>query len=93
MTQTNRKPVDRLAYLRESIRRLETEEEQLRSEFIAGEHDPIGDEYQVVIVKSEASRVEVKALRSTMTPEEVQPYLRKVPVVTVRTELRDDDAA
>jgi hypothetical protein len=79
MTQNSRKPADQLADIREAIKRLQIEEDQLRSEFVAGKHELTGDEYQVVIVKTDSSRVDVKMLRSTLAPDELRPFLKTVP--------------
>ena len=87
-SQINRKAADRLADIREKIRLLEDEENQLRHEFIDGEHDTIGDEYQVVITTRETERVDTKALRRDLSPKQLKPYLKTLPTTFVRTERR-----
>lgn len=87
-SQTNRKAADRLADIREKIRALEEEESQLRRELINGDHDLLGDDFQVVITTQETERVDTKAIRRDLSPNELKPYLMVVPMTFVRTERR-----
>jgi hypothetical protein len=86
--QSNRKPADRLAEIREQIRALEVEEAELRQSFLDGEHDLVGDDHQVIITASVMERIDVKSLRRDFNPSALRPYLKTTNTTFVRTELK-----
>src|ERR1700745_3654157 len=70
--QTNHHPADRLADIREQIRILKAEEEELREGFIAGDLDLDGarDDYTVVVEQKVNERIDLRRMREHV-PESV----------------------
>jgi hypothetical protein len=68
------KPADRLAELRDQMRLLKDEEQQLREAFIAGA-DPVGDDYTVTVDRKTIERVDLDAMRQHIAEEVWKPFL------------------
>jgi hypothetical protein len=86
----NRKPADRLAEIREEVRRLQEEEAELRHGFITGDLDLIGDDYRVIVSSGAKERIDTRALRRDFKPSVLRPYLKSTTVTFVRAELKTE---
>ena len=82
---TNRKPADELFEVREKIRVLKDREEILRARFLAGDADPVGDDYEVVITKTKTERVDTAALKRDLGLNFLKPFLRTTQAEVVKT--------
>ena len=74
METSNRHPADRLADVRQEIRRLEEEEQGLRSYLLEHHHDRIGLEHVASIGEQRRSRVDIKALADEIGHSIVQRF-------------------
>jgi hypothetical protein len=86
VTETNRKPADRLADIREQLHVLKAEEESLRQGFIAGTLPPDGDENIVVVERKISERLDLRALRKRVPESVWAPFL--ISTATSRVTLR-----
>jgi uncharacterized protein (UPF0548 family) len=84
--QTNRKPADRLFELREQIRVLKAEEEELREGFIAGDLPLEGDEHVVSVEVKINERIDARAMRQNVDESIWAPYLISTPSSYIKTE-------
>jgi len=75
MIQTNRKPPDELADVRERIRELKAREDELRELLIAGECELVGDDFAAVISKVVSERIDTARLRAELGTERLRPFL------------------
>jgi hypothetical protein len=74
MTDSNRRPADRLADIRVEIARLRDEEELLRQGFISGALPLDGDEYIVTVERKEHLRIDGRELRKHVDEEVWRPF-------------------
>jgi hypothetical protein len=86
VVQTNRKPPDELADVRERIKELKAREDELRELLIAGEADPIGDDYAAVISKVVSERIDTTRLRRELGLERLRPFLVPLESTVVKVE-------
>jgi hypothetical protein len=75
MTQTNRKPPDELADVRERMKQLKHREDELKASLIAGEVDLVGDEFIAKISQVTSERINSPKLRKEVAAEQLKPYL------------------
>jgi hypothetical protein len=75
MTQTNRKPPDELADVRERMKELKRREDELKAELIAGKVELVGDEFVARISKVTSERIDSKKLRQEIAAEQLAPFL------------------
>jgi vacuolar-type H+-ATPase subunit E/Vma4 len=75
ISQTNRKPPDELADVREQIRELKGREDELREMLIAGEADLIGDDFVVRITKVVTERIDSGRIKKELGLEFLRPFL------------------
>lgn len=80
----NRHPVDRLADIRDQIRRLKAEEEIIRQELIDGKCRKIGDQWIANIFVSEHDRLDTTLIRKHFGYEKIKPFLKKQITQTIR---------
>lgn len=93
MAETNRKPPDELADVRERIKELGRREDQLKADLIAGKADLVGDEYVAVISKVTSERIDSKKLRQEIGTERLRPFLVPSVATVVKVEkMRAEDA-
>jgi predicted phage-related endonuclease len=69
-----RAAADRLHDLREQIKELEAEEQELRQAFIAGELPLIGDEYVAVVTTVVNERLDLRRMREHVPEDVWRPY-------------------
>jgi hypothetical protein len=75
MTETNRKPADRLADIREQLHILKAEEAVLREGFINGTLPLTGDENTVTVDTRTIERLDLRKMRE-LVPESVwRPFV------------------
>lgn len=86
MTQTNRKPPDELADVREKIKVLGVREEELKKAILAGEVELLGDEFVAVITTTTSERIDSKKLRKDIPAEQLAPFLVSSTSTSVRLE-------
>jgi vacuolar-type H+-ATPase subunit E/Vma4 len=75
MAETNRKPPDELADVRERIKELKSREEELRELLIAGECELVGDDFAATISKVVSERIDSVKLRKELGLEKLRPFL------------------
>lgn len=73
--QTNRKPPDELADVRERIKELKAREDELRELLITGEADLVGDDFAATISKVMSERIDSTKLRKELGLEKLRPFL------------------
>ena len=86
MTQTNRKPPDELADVREKIRELKAREDVLREMLIAGEVELMGDEFLASVVVRPSERLDTAKMRKEMDPKVLEPFLVVSKTTTVKVD-------
>ena len=74
MEERNRHPADRLADVRQDIKRLEEEEQRLRSYLLEHPNDRTGMEHIASIGEQRRSRVDLKALADEVGHSIVQRF-------------------
>ncbi len=89
-TKTNLAPADRLAKVRDEIRILKAEEDELRSGFIDGELDAVGDEHVVVITTSRSERIDTQALKREWGMAKLRPFVTESETTFVKLKKRAD---
>jgi hypothetical protein len=78
-------PIDRLAAMREQLRKLEKDEQELAKVVAAmgdGEHD--GDKVRAVISTTSPERLDVEAIRAEMPEDWIKRFTKSKPQTTVR---------
>lgn len=73
--QTNRKPPDELADVRERIKELKSREEKLRQMLITGEADLVGDDFAATVSTMTSERIDTPKLRKELGPEKLRAFL------------------
>jgi predicted phage-related endonuclease len=86
MSQTNRKPPDELADVREQMKELKVREAELRDMLIDGACDLVGDDYAATVSKVISERVDTVRLRKELGTERLRPYLVPSESVVVKVE-------
>jgi hypothetical protein len=89
MEGNNRHPVDRLADVRQELKRLEQEEQELRAYLLEHPHDRIGIEHIATIGEQRRSRVDLKALADEIGHSLLQRFTSFISCRTVRLRERD----
>jgi hypothetical protein len=87
----NRHPVDRLAYVRSEIKRLEEEERELRAYVLEHPHDRTGIEHIATIGEQRRSRVDLKSLADEVGHSLLQRFTHFSSCRTVRLRERLDE--
>jgi hypothetical protein len=90
MTETNRKPADRLADIREQLHVLKAEELALREGFINGTLPLTGDEHTVVVETKINERIDLKAMRERVPESVWRPFVISTTANRVTVQKRDD---
>jgi hypothetical protein len=75
MTETNRRPADRLHDIREQIHDLKQQEAALRQAFIHGELPLDGDEYTVTVDTKISERIDLRAMRKSVAESIWSPFV------------------
>ena len=75
MAETNRKPPDELADVRERMKELKRREDELKADLIAGKVDLVGDEFVARISQVTSERINSPKLRKEVAAEQLKPYL------------------
>ncbi len=86
-TLSNRHPVDRLASVRNEIRRLEDEEKKLRASILANPHDLRGDEYRADIRRHRQTKFDYTAARKALG-NVLDPFTHQITVTALRVAQR-----
>lgn len=89
--KTNLAPADRLAKVREDIRILKAEEDELREGFISGGLNPIGDEHVVVVDTTLGERIDTQALKREWGMAMLRPFVFKTETTYVKLKKLSDD--
>jgi len=89
-TKTNLAPADRLARVREDIRILKAEEEELKDGFKAGDLDTVGDEHVVVITTSRSEKIDTQALKREWGMAKLRPFVTETETTFVKLKKRAD---
>jgi hypothetical protein len=82
--ERNRHPVDRLADVRQEIKRLEEEEQELRAYLLEHPYDRTGIEHIATIGEQRRSRVDLKALAHEVGRSLLQRFTHFTSCRTVR---------
>jgi len=88
----NRHPADRLADVRAEIKRLETEEEQLRAYLLEHPSDRTGVEHVAVVGSQSRKRVDLKGLSDEVGASILQRFTTFRSAMIVRPQQRQSDA-
>jgi hypothetical protein len=80
----NRHPADRLADVRQEIKRLEEKEQELRAYLLEHPHDRIGMEHIATVGEQRRSRVDLKALADEIGHSLMQRFTHFTSCRTVR---------
>jgi hypothetical protein len=86
MSQTNRKPPDELADVREQMKTLKAREDELREMLISGQADLVGDDCVAVVSIVTQERVDTAKLRAELGLERLRPFLKMTEATTVKVE-------
>ena len=86
MTQTNRKPPDELADVREKIRELKAREDVLREMLISGEVELMGDEFVAKVSVSNSERIDTARMKKELGTDFLKPFLVPSRVTTVKVD-------
>jgi hypothetical protein len=89
--ERNRHPADRLADVRQDIKRLEQEEQELRIYLLEHPHDRTGMEHIATIGEQRRSRVDLKALANEVGHSLLQRFTHFTSCRTVRLRERSND--
>jgi hypothetical protein len=89
VAEHNRHPADRLADVRQDIKRLEEEEQQLRVYLLEHPHDRIGVEHIATVGEQRRSRVDLKALADEIGHSLMQRFTHFSSCRTVRLRERE----
>ncbi len=81
---TNRHPIDRLADIRQMITVLEAEYAAIRSQVLAGEIDPIGQEYMAIVVTHDTRRTDFAKAERLLSREVYNQIISTTPVKRVQ---------
>jgi hypothetical protein len=73
--QTNRRPADELADLRQQIAQLRAHEAELREGFVSGRLDRQGDDFDVEVVDRINERIDLKRMRASVDASIWAPFL------------------
>jgi hypothetical protein len=84
----NRHPADRLADIRSEIKRLEAEEEKLRTYLLEHPNDRIGEEHIAVIGSQSRKRVDLKDLADEIGASLLQRFTSFRSAMVVRLQQR-----
>jgi hypothetical protein len=87
----NRHAADRLADLRDEIRRLQAEADQLRAELMAPDADLCGAEFEAFIQDRVQDRIDVAAAIRALGRDALRPFLRRSNWQELRLRRRHDD--
>ena len=90
MGESNRHPTDRLADVRQEIKRLEQEEQKLRVYLLEHPHDRIGVEHIASIAEQRRGCVDLKALADEVGHSIVQRFTQYTNCRMVRLRERND---
>lgn len=90
MQERNRHPADRLADVRQELKRLEGEEQELRAYLLEHPHDRIGMEHIATIGEQRRSRVDLKALADEVGHSLMQRFTHFTQCRTVRLRERSE---
>lgn len=88
-TKTNLAPADRLAKVREEIRILKVEEDELRAGFIDGDLDAVGDEHVVIVTTTRSERSDTQALKREWGMAKLRPFVTETETTFVKLKKRD----
>ena len=86
MNETNRKPADELADVREKIRELKAREDRLREMMISGEAELMGDEFLASVVVRASERVDTVRMKKELDPAVLEPFLVVGKTTTVKVD-------
>src|SRR5262245_62355480 len=93
MEEHNRHPADRLADVRQEIKCLEQEEQELRAYLLGHPHDRTGVEHIATIGEQRRSRVDIKALADEIGHSLMQRFTHFTSCQMVRLRERTEETA
>lgn len=85
----NRHPVDELAEVRTTIKRLQEREAELREELLAGKCGLIGFDHQALVRETQTERIDTKLLREKLSPEQLGPFLKTSTTTVIKVTERE----
>jgi hypothetical protein len=89
MEERNRHPVDRLADVRQEIKRLEEEEQELRAYLLEHPHDRRGTDYEALVGMQQRKRIDLRALADEIGASLLGRFTRYVSVTVVKVRERE----